>query len=229
MMRELFSRFNGDRIQVIEAYADAEQRGEVLRHRDSHNVGAREYAILLFADGVSKGWLAKPSFEKIQSKNNLEISIDKQFVISLTRFDNVAYIERRVSEKSKGIQGSLKTTLSYLYLADGPFNLPKDRFDVAFDHLEPAERIVASWLYTRTNGNLRSKYGRKALLAARSSRYRCEHCSFPDVRALNLDHVQGGVADTSFACLCANCHTIKSRKHDWTGAPRGSLTSPSAG
>jgi len=160
---------------------------------------------------------------KIELKTSIEVPIDPEFVIDPIRFDNRSYIETRVSIKPKEIQGSLRTTLSYLYLADGPLNLPKNWFDLAFDQLEAAECSVASWLYTLTNGSLRSKYGSKALITARNARYRCDRCSFPDVRTLNLDHVQGRVKDTSFACLCANCHNIKSRQQDWTGARRYNL------
>ncbi len=224
-MRELFNRFGGDRIKVIKAYAEAEQRGEVQRNRDNHGLNANEYAILLFADGISKGWLPKP-LEQIRAEIFPNIPIDHEFVISLTRFDNTAYIESRVSMEPKKLQGSLRTTLSYLYLTNGPFNLPKNRFDLAFDCLESAERVVSSWLYTRTNANLRSTYGRQALLAARGSRYRCQQCGFSDVRTLNLDHIEGRVINTSFACLCANCHTIKSRQRDWTGARKYNLTPP---
>src|SRR5262249_44205084 len=113
--------------------------------------------------------------------------------------------------------GSLRTALGYLYKDDGPVNLPRDRLRVAEPHLEAAETIVIRWLYTRTNGSLRSSYGAAALRAARASRYRCEVCKFADVRVLNLDHVNGRVTGTPFACLCANCHTLKSRESDWTG------------
>ena len=41
-----------------------------------------------------------------------------------------------------------------------------------------------------------------------------------DVRVLSLDHVEGRVQGTPFACLWANCHTLKSRRVDWTGRPR---------
>ena len=206
----------------------AEKRGEVQRNRDGHDLDAKEYAILLFADGVSKGWLPQPS-EKAPPQITTDIANGHEFVINIKRFDDTSYIESRVAAVPKNIQGSLRTTLSYLYLTDGPFNLPKNRFDLAFDYLESAERIIAKWLFTRTNGSERKRYGRRALLAARGSRYRCEHCSFPDVRVLNLDHIQGRVEETSFACLCANCHMIKSRKYDWTGVSRSKLTPPSAG
>jgi hypothetical protein len=160
---------------------------------------------------------------EIQTKNKIEITIDLKFVIDSSRFDDMTHIEARVSVVPTNIQGSLRTTLRYLYCSDGPVNLPKDRFDLAFEHLEAAERIVASWLYTRTNANLRAKYGSRALVAARNSQYRCQQCRFPDVRTLNLDHIQGRVANTSFACLCANCHNIKSRQQDWTGSRKYDL------
>lgn len=139
------------------------------------------------------------------------------FHIDSTRFNVPEYIESRVMIVPVPDRGSLRTALSYLYQDDGPINLPRERLLAADPHFEPAERIVVRWLYTRTNGNLRSSYGASALRAARSSRYRCEVCGFQDVRVLNLDHVKGRVTDTPFACLCANCHTIKSRESDWTG------------
>lgn len=89
-------------------------------------------------------------------------------------------------------------------------------------YLEPRERVLMRWLYNRTNGNLRATYGAKALRAARVSRYRCEHCGFADLRALHIDHVHGRTTETPCACLCANCHNIKSREHDWSGEKRDS-------
>src|SRR5262249_33076313 len=137
--------------------------------------------------------------------------------IDESRFNDDGYIESRTVTVPVADRGSLRTALGYLYKDDGPLNLPRDRLLVAEPHLEAAERIVIRWLYPRTNGNLRSSYGAGALRAARGSRYRCEVCKFADVRVLNLDHVNGRVAGTPFACLCANCHTIKSRESDWTG------------
>lgn len=134
-----------------------------------------------------------------------------------SRFNDDGYIESRIAAVPVADRGSLRTALGYLYNDDGPVNLPRDRLLVAEPHLEVAERIAIRWLYTRTNGNLRRSYGAAALRAARSSRYRCEVCKFADVRVLNLDHVNGRVAGTPFACLCANCHTIKSRESDWSG------------
>jgi hypothetical protein len=141
----------------------------------------------------------------------------KLISIDGTRFNDDRYIESRVATIAAADRGSLRTALGYLYLDNGPVNLPRARLLVAKQHLEVAETIVVQWLYTRTNGSLRRCYGAAALRAARACRYHCEVCGFADVRVLNLDHVNGRVADTPFACLCANCHTIKSRESDWTG------------
>jgi hypothetical protein len=110
--------------------------------------------------------------------------------------------------------------LKYLYMDDGPVNLPRGRLKITKPYLDDAERILIQWLQTRTNGSERKNYGKDALCAARRSRYCCERCGFADVRALNLDHVEGRVADASFACLCANCHAIKSRENDWKGTAK---------
>jgi hypothetical protein len=114
----------------------------------------------------------------------------------------------------------LETALSYLYLMSGPKNLPRNRMKAAEPHLEKRERLLVHWLTTRTNGRHRAGYGFPALVAARRARYRCKKCGFADVRALHLDHVNGHVKGTAFACLCANCHNIKSREHDWSGRKR---------
>jgi hypothetical protein len=149
-----------------------------------------------------------------------ESPVPELIAIVGSRFDDHGYIESRIAIVPDGDRGSLRTALSYLYKEDGPVNLPRDRLLAAEPYLDDAERLVIRWLYTRTNGNLRSTYGAGALRAARASRYRCEVCGFADVRVLNLDHVHGHVAGTPIACLCANCHTIKSRKRDWTGEER---------
>lgn len=138
-------------------------------------------------------------------------------VINAEAFNNDSHIEARVAAVDAGVQGALRASLCFLYQDDGPINLSRLRLIAAEEYLDEAERVVIRWLYTRTNGRLRRTYGSAALLAARVSRYRCEVCGFPDVRVLNIDHVDGRVVDTTFACLCANCHAIKSRKHDWTG------------
>ena len=143
-----------------------------------------------------------------------------EFHIDSSRFNNIPYLESRTSIVPVEHRGSLRTALGYLYQDEGPVNLPRDRLLAAEPYFEVAERIVIRWLYTRTNGNLRSKYGVDALQAARSSRYKCGTCGFQDVRVLNLDHVNGRVKGTPFACLCANCHSIKSRKSDWSGKGR---------
>lgn len=140
--------------------------------------------------------------------------------IDPTRFNDEIWIAARVATVPAADQGSLRTALRYLYMDDGPINLPLPRRRLAEPYLDDAKRIIIRWLATRTNGKLRATYGSASLRAARSSRYRCSECQFADVRTLNLDHVSGRVAGTTFACLCANCHAIKSRKADWTGQKR---------
>lgn len=140
--------------------------------------------------------------------------------IDAARFNNSEHIGSRVAAVRLEDQGALRTALRYLYMDDGPINLPRTRLLAAEPHLDATEKIVVRWLYTRTNGSLRREYGAEALRAARNSRYRCETCEFADVRVLNLDHVNGRTVGTPFACLCANCHTIKSREKDWTGESR---------
>lgn len=147
------------------------------------------------------------------------------YTIPLDRFDRLDLIEARVSCVPEAAQGALRTALKYLYLDAGPINLPRSRLIAAEPFLEPRERTVVRWLQTRTSGTLRSTYGSGALLVARRSHYRCEECGYADVRALQLDHVTGR-ANTEFACLCANCHSIKSRAHDWLGEKRSDRPSP---
>ncbi len=139
-----------------------------------------------------------------------------QFAIPRGRFDNSQYLERRVAKAESECQGALRTALRFLYESRGPVNLPRERLFLAEPYFEPREQIVIRWLYTRTNGRLRKSYGKLALQAARRARYRCEECGYADIRALNLDHITGR-RSRRFACLCANCHTIKSRRLDWTG------------
>jgi hypothetical protein len=146
--------------------------------------------------------------------------VDSRFVIPSTRFDNEKYIQKRVAAVPAAVKGCLRSLLRYLYESNDPTNSPKARYSPARRYLEAAELVLANWLRTRTNGHHRKAYGRQSLLCARSQRYRCQTCRFPDVRALHLDHVEGKIAGASFACLCANCHNIKSRKYDWTGKKR---------
>lgn len=139
------------------------------------------------------------------------------FSIPEDRFDNGEFIERRVSSTPVQVHGAVRTALLYLYSSSGPKNLPRERLKLAEPFVEAREKVLLRWLQTRTNGSLRATYGEKALIAARNSRYRCTGCGFSDVRALQIDHVDGRKKETAFACLCANCHCIKSRAKDWSG------------
>lgn len=142
------------------------------------------------------------------------------YLIPIDRFDDGVYIEERVASAPDPARPALRTTLRFLYESEGPINLPKDRLKLAEPHLEAAELVLTKWLYNRTSGSLRKHYGEAALRAARKQRYRCENCGLGDIRVLNLDHVEGKANREKFACLCANCHTLKSRERDWSGAAR---------
>lgn len=147
---------------------------------------------------------------------------DRDYLIPMDRFDNEEYIKGRVSAVKAEAMGSLRTTLTYLYLTAGPINLPRGRLKISEPFLEPAELILVRWLQTRTNGSERKNYGADALRSARCQRYRCEHCGHADIRVLHLDHIKGRKSEGGFACLCANCHMIKSRQHDWSGVAKTS-------
>ncbi len=142
------------------------------------------------------------------------IKVDNKFIIPKERF-NLENINKRIEKYPASVQSKLSTVFRYLYLEEGPTNLPKETYKTVIDLLEPRERIIASWLRTRTNGRQRKKYGKNSLKSVRKAKYRCETCGFPDVRTLNLDHTNK--TEKPFSCLCANCHSIKSRKEDWTG------------
>ncbi len=139
-------------------------------------------------------------------------TVDPIYTIPEGRFTDTCFIDQRLSAVPEKVRGRMRTVLRYIYEINGPTNLPLDRFKPTEIYLEPAEAIIARWLRTRTNGNLRSTFGKNALIAARKSRYRCCKCSFPDVRTLEIDHVLGRGNTTDFACLCANCHKLKTRQ-----------------
>jgi hypothetical protein len=141
--------------------------------------------------------------------------IPYKYIIPLTRVGNPRFVDNRIKRTVKKGKGPTAPVLRYLYLSDGRTNLRRDQLRPAEDYLEVREKLAARWLTTRTNGRLRKYYGKAALLAVRRSKYRCEKCSCPDVRVLQIDHVHGRGRNDEFACLCANCHAIKSRKADW--------------
>src|SRR5438876_840616 len=101
---------------------------------------------------------------------------EAEFVIPKDRVDARDYIDSRLRSVPEAVRGATRTTLQYLYLLDGPRDLPADRKRLAEPYLQTAERIVVRWLHPRTNGQYRRTYGYPALRAARMARYRCERC-----------------------------------------------------
>ena len=57
VMRELFRKHHGDEEAVIEAYADAEMQGKVMRASNDSGTSPEEYARRLLEDARKKGWI----------------------------------------------------------------------------------------------------------------------------------------------------------------------------
>lgn len=143
--------------------------------------------------------------------------VAEQWIIPAENFSG-DYIESRLLQAPEPARPFLRSTLSYLYLDDGAKTLDRERLVASKPYLTPAELIVVRWLHTRSNGSERKNYGPDCVVSAKKTRYRCNRCKFPDVRVLQLDHVNGrgeGVK-REFECLCANCHMVKSRENDWS-------------
>lgn len=56
-MIDLFTRFNGNETKVVNAYAQAEESGNVFRKSNKRQLSSLDYARRLFRDGTKKGWL----------------------------------------------------------------------------------------------------------------------------------------------------------------------------
>ncbi len=148
------------------------------------------------------------------------VNVDAQYVVPEEFFDREDLIAARVLAAPLENRIALRKALRYMYITDAPTNLMRDDLMAALAGLNVAEQKIAKWLQIRTNGGLRKTYGKASLLAARRAKHRCDQCGFPDVRVLNLDHVDGRKVGTAFRCLCANCHHIKSCQKDWLGVPQ---------
>jgi hypothetical protein len=146
---------------------------------------------------------------------------DQRFIVPLKLFDSSKAIQHRVDAVAPAVRRSVSLALRYLYLTDGPFNLPRVKLRQAWRSLSEAEQKAVRWLATRTNGSLRKRYGSRALEAAGRSRLRWESRGVAEVRVLNLDHVDGHTPGTAFRCLFTNCHHIKFFHGDWQGAIDG--------
>lgn len=148
--------------------------------------------------------------------------ISEEWIIPRERFNNRDYIESRCDVVDKILQGNLRSALKYLYLdqdKDGISTFSKTTKNTILDGklLEERETIIFKYLFTRTSGSEKYVVGKPGFFAAKTSRYRCEDCSNPDVRVLCLDHIWEGDSLSGFKMLCANCHSIKSRVEDWKG------------
>ncbi len=56
-MCQLYSRFQDDTERIINEYAHAEERGEVVRQRNARGWDAQRYARALYNDGIRRSWL----------------------------------------------------------------------------------------------------------------------------------------------------------------------------
>ena len=56
-MCQLYSRCPGDIERIIKEYARAEERGEVVRMRNTRGWDALRYARALYHDGIRRSWL----------------------------------------------------------------------------------------------------------------------------------------------------------------------------
>ena len=56
-MRELFSKYSGDKQKIVRAYAWLDENIYVPRKSNSHKFSPKYYAEALYNDGIKKGWL----------------------------------------------------------------------------------------------------------------------------------------------------------------------------
>lgn len=147
-----------------------------------------------------------------------------EFCVPTKYLNNINLISRRVRKVPTTSQSALRSVLSYLYLTEGPTNLRNDTYRIAEPYLTSFEILLSRYLKSRTNGSGRRAYGKPALHHMRNAGYKCECCGRRDVRALNLDHAHGRTGQV-FLVLCASCHSIKSRRFDWSGKKRVTTTS----
>jgi hypothetical protein len=56
-MRLLYRQHEGSEALIINAYADAEEKGVVHRKQNNGNLTPLQYAKALYQDGIRKGWI----------------------------------------------------------------------------------------------------------------------------------------------------------------------------
>jgi hypothetical protein len=57
-MRELYRKHRGNEEAIVDAYAEAEMRGEVERASNAYALSPYDYAWRLLEDARKKGWIA---------------------------------------------------------------------------------------------------------------------------------------------------------------------------
>lgn len=157
-------------------------------------------------------------------------TIPSEYLMPVDCLNNGYALVARIAEVSDLIERqALTKVLRYLYLEEGctvtefssVLNMDTKSRQLAEPYLNAGEVIMVRYFATRTNGSGRRTYGKPALHRMRAARYQCEDCRNPDARTLVLDHTVGRKIDpTQLRVLCANCHQIKSRLHDWSGKAR---------
>jgi hypothetical protein len=57
LMRSIYRTFCTDHRRVVTEYANTEKNGMVTRTKNTHDLNPEQYAKMLLADGLRKGWL----------------------------------------------------------------------------------------------------------------------------------------------------------------------------
>ena len=153
-----------------------------------------------------------------------EQPIPAEYTIDPTYFNNKPALDARAANLPvPADKAFFRKALGFLYLTEvknSPLEadrlLKSDRRTLLSHYLTPAEWQIFKNL-TKFAHSSRKRYGHAAVQAAREDRYRCRICKMPDVRTLEMDHVNGRSDTQNFQLLCSNCHKIKSREVDWKG------------
>ena len=159
-----------------------------------------------------------------------QVTIPSEYIMPVNCLNNGGALTERINTVlDVASRVALAKVLRYLYLEEGVvvaglssvMNMYKPAILLAEPYLSAAEIIMVRYLATRTSGSERKNYGTLSVHRMRQARYSCEDCGSPDARTLVLDHTKGRkVVPIDLKVLCASCHQIKSRVHDWSGKAR---------